>query len=188
MTIHGNVHGEGSSKKNGLKIGNKLKVITAKTSLMALGVTFELCAKYVPEMKNEISDWEDGRNVGIGVLPTGPYITVRKDGEKFTYLGSGLQDAEISILFKNLDSAMMIFLGQLGAADAVAENRVCVQGQNYMAMQVTRAMAIVQTYLFPGFILRNTFKRPPKLNGQQIATKAKIMGLLTPKLIGASFK
>lgn len=174
--------------KAGLMVGTKLKIITAKTSLLALGVTFELCSKYVPEMQKEISDWEDGRNVGIGVLPNGPYITVRKENGQFKYIGSGLQDADISILFKNLDSAMLIFLGQLGAANAVAENRVCVQGQNYMAMQVTRAMAIVQTYLFPGFILKNTFKRPPVLSAKQLAIKAKIMGLLTPKLVGASFK
>lgn len=164
------------------------KSVTARISLLALGVTFELASKYVAEMQEEIADWEDGRNVGIGVLPKGPYITIRKEGDRIKYLGSGLIEPEISILFKNLDSSILIFTGQLGSPQAVAENRICVQGATYKAMQVTRAMAIVQTYLFPGIILKNTFKRPPKLNGEQLAIKAKIMGLLTPKLMMAAIK
>jgi hypothetical protein len=164
------------------------KRVTARVSLLALGVTFELTSKYVAEMQEEIADWEDGRNVGIGVLPNGPSITIRKEGDRLKYLGSGLQDPEISILFKNLDSALMIFTGQLGSPQAVAENRICVQGNTYKAMQVTRAMAIVQTYLFPGIVLKSSFKRPPKLSSEQLAIKAKIMGLLTPMLLKASFK
>jgi hypothetical protein len=167
---------------------SKAKRALAGVSLLALGVTFDLTSRYVPEMQDEISDWEDGRRVAIGVLPAGPTITIQKSGNRIQYLGLKKVDPDLSILFKNLDSAVMIFTAQLGAPWAVAENRVCVQGDNYKAMQVTRAMAIVQTYLFPGFLLNNIFKRPPVLSASQLATKAKIMGLLTPKLIAASFK
>ncbi|MFC1849141.1 hypothetical protein ACFL27_02930 [candidate division CSSED10-310 bacterium] len=165
-----------------------MKKMTARISLLALGVTFELTSKYVPEMHAEISDWENGRRVGIGVLPQGPNVTVIKKGNRFRYLGMALKDPHISVLFKNMDSAMLIFTGLIGAHQAVAENRVCVHGENYQAMQVTRAMAIVQTYLFPDFLLRKTFKRPPVLSARQVATKAKIMGLLLPKLIFSALK
>ncbi len=171
------------STEHGVSTG--AKVALSRVSLLALAATFELTGKYTQEMKEEIADWEDGRRVGIGVLPQGPYITVEKHADGFRILGAGLRDPHISILFKNLDSAILIFTGMLGAPMAVAENRVCVQGNNYHAMQVTRAMAIVQTYLFPGIILKNTFKRPPRLSAGQLAIKAKIMGLLTPKLLAA---
>jgi hypothetical protein len=49
-------------------------------------------------------------------------------------------------------------------------------------------MAVVQTYLFPGFILDKTFKRPPRLSVSQLALKAKIMGLLTPRLMMVAAK
>jgi len=166
----------------------KLKETVAQTSLLALGVTFELASEHVPEMKEEISTWEEGRRVGIGVLPQGPFITIAKEGDLIRYLGRGLKDPDIAILFKNLDSAILLFTGQLGAAQAVAENRICVHGMNTMGMEVTRAMAIVQTYLFPGLILKNTFKRPPELSAWQIANKARIMGLLTPMLMFAAFR
>ncbi len=168
--------------------GTGAKKLTCQISLLALGVTFELASLYVQEMKEEIADWEEGRRVTIGVMPQGPYITIEKRDGRFYYLGMGQQDPGLSILFKNLDSAVMIFTGQLGAPNAVAEARVCIHGDNSQAMQATRAMAIVQTYLFPGLILNNTFKRPPKLSGSEIAIKAKIMGLLTPYLVKAAFR
>ncbi len=168
-----------------ISLGYNAKYALCSVSLLALGATFELTSRYVKEMQDEIADWEDGRRVGIGVLPRGPYVTVEKKGNRFHYLGRGLKDPHLSLLFKNLESAVLIFTGQLGAAQAVAENRVCVHGDNYQAMQVTRAMAIVQTYLFPGIILNKTFKRPPKLKAAQLAVKAKIYALLTP--IMASF-
>lgn len=169
-------------------VATPVKKTVSQASLMALGVTFELTSLHVPEMKEEIAAWEDGRRVAIGVMPLGPFVTIAKDNERIRYLGRGLKDPDISILFKNLDSAVLVFTGQMGAPQAVAENRVCVHGNNAKAMEVTRGMAIVQTYLFPGLILEKTFKRPPRLSPMQLATKAKIMGLLTPALAMAAFK
>jgi hypothetical protein len=158
----------------------------AKTSLIALGATFELVSELVPEMKEEIADWEEGRKVTIGVLPKGPFITIQKVGNRIKYLGASQKEPDLCVYFKNLESAVLLFTAQIGAPQAVAENRVCVHGSNYKAMQATRAMAIVQTYLFPGILLDMTFKRPPKLDAKHIAIKAKVMGLLTPRLVAVA--
>ena len=160
------------------------KKALCKGALLGLAAVFELASRYVPEMQAEISRWDEGRRVTIGVLPSGPWITIEKAGDRIRYVGGGPpEDVSVSILFKNLDSAVLIFTGQLGAPWAVAENRVCVHGSNAEAIQVTRAMAIVQTYLFPGLILNKTFKRPPRLNPFQMANKVRIMGLLTPVMM-----
>jgi len=154
-----------------------------KGALLGLAAVFELTSEYVTQMQEEIADWDEGRRVTIGVLPSGPYITIEKSMDRIRYVGPNPGDASVSILFKNLDSAVLLFTGQLGAPWAVAENRVCVHGSNSEAIQVTRAMAIVQTYLFPGPILKKTFKRPPRLTAAQMANKVRIMGLLTPVMI-----
>lgn len=166
-----------------LRGGTVAKRALCRASLLGLAAVFELASRYVPEMRDEIRDWEDGRRVTLGVLPSGPHITIQKDGERIRYLGARPVDPSVSILFKNLDSAVLIFTGQLGAPWAVAENRVCVHGSNSAAIQVTRAMAIVQAYLFPGLILNKIFKRPPRLTAVQLANKARIMALLTPAMI-----
>ena len=152
-------------------------------TLAVFGRAFELVSERVPAFEREISGWEEGRRVTIGILPQGPSMTIEKRGSRIVYLGAGAQSPVISILFKNLDAAILIFTGQLSAAQAVAENRVIIHGENAKAMQVTRAMALVQTYLFPGLILRRTFKRPPQLSAGELATKAAIYALLAPRLV-----
>jgi hypothetical protein len=153
-------------------------------ALMGLGATFELASKLVPAMKDELADWAEGLRVAIGVLPDGPTITVAMRGGGIRSLGFREQPADLSIMFKNLDSAVLVFTGQIGAPRAVAENRLCVRGNNTDAMKVTRGMAIVQTYLFPGMILDKTFKTPPRLTPREMATKAVIMSMLVPKMAG----
>jgi len=162
------------------------KTALCRTSLLALGVCFELTGKRVPEMQAELSTWPEGRRVGIGVLPHGPAITIEKRGSGIAFLGTGVAAADVEIWFKNLDSAVLIFTGQMGAHTAVAENRVIVRGSNHLAMEATRAMAVVQTYLFPGLILDKTFKRPPRLTRRQLVTKAGIYASLVPALAAAA--
>lgn len=164
-------------------IGTRAKREACAITLAVFGRAFELVSERVPAFGREISTWEEGRRVAIGVLPEGPFMTIEKRGERIVYLGPGAQSPSVSILFKNLDSALLIFTGQLGAPYAMAENRVIVHGENAKAMQITRAMALVQTYLFPGLILKRTFKRAPKLGASELATKAAIYALLTPRLL-----
>jgi len=159
------------------------KTALCRTSLLALGMTFELASDHVPEMATELEGWDEGRRVGIGVLPNGPYITIQKQGPRLAYLGSGLAEPHIAILFKNLDSAVLVFTARIGAHHAVAENRVVVRGPNHYGMEATRAMAIVQTYLFPGVLLKKTFKRPPRLTRAQLLAKGRVYAALVPALV-----
>lgn len=164
------------------------KAALCRTSLLALGMTFELASDLAPEMAVELAPWDEGRRVGIGVLPNGPYITIQKRGARLAYLGSGLADPHVAILFKNLDSAVLVFTGQIGAHHAVAENRVVVRGSNHHAMEATRAMAIVQTYLFPGLLLKKIFKRPPVLTRAQLMAKGRVYAALVPALLRGALR
>ena len=161
-----------------LRLSRRAKAALARVSLLALAAMFELASRRVAALRDEVLRWEDGRRVGIGVLPCGPYVTIAARAGRIDYLGAGLRSPQVSLLFKNLDSALLIFTGQLGAHQAVAENRVCIHGDNAKAMQVTRAMAVVQSYLMPRWQLRRTFKRVPTLSARQRATKALLMAAL----------
>lgn len=164
-------------------IAKSEKRFLAKTSLLAFGAGFELVSRHVEAMQNEIEAWDDGRKVGIGVWPGELAITIEKRAkDNIAYLGFGLKEPDVTILFKNLDSAILLFMAQLGAANAVAERRVIVHGDNALAMQVTRTMAIVQSYLFPTVLLKPIFKRAPKLGSKELMNKALIYAKLIPKL------
>ncbi len=167
-------------KKTGLY---KIQSAVASTSLMALGVTFELVSKYSSEMQSELKDWEEGRVVLLGVLPNGPAMSVKKEDGQIKFLGMGMRDADFKVLFKNMDSGLMVLTGQMGSHTAFSQFRAIVYGNLTVGMQVSRTLAIVQKYLLPAFMLNKTFKRPPVYSAKDLWIKAKVMALIGPGLI-----
>ena len=169
-------------------VSYKIKRMVASTSLLSLGVAFELVSKLSKEMQDELEDWDAGRVLALGVLPDGPSIAVRKEVNHLVYLGKGEHGAKLKILFKNMDCAVLMLTGQIGPPAGFAEHRAVVHGSIYEAMQANRAMAIVTKFLFPGFILKKTMKRPPKTSMSDLVIKAKVFAFLTPLLIANAAK
>lgn len=160
-----------------------VKYTLCSTVLGLLGPAFEVVSRRVPEIKDELEGWEDGRRFAIGVLPKGPYITMEKRGNVIYYLGKGLVSPGIAMLFKNFDTALPVFLGMKGSFQTFAENGIVVKGNLAHTMEVNRAANIVYAYLFPGIILKIILKRPPKLGFLQLVTKARVYLALTPAVI-----
>jgi len=161
----------------------KVKEMVVKTSLLTLGVVFEMVSKHSREMKDELKDWDEGRVLCLGVLPDGPSIAVRKEGGILRYLGKGEHNADLKILFKNMDAAFMMLSGQIGSHTGFAEHRAVVHGSLYAAMQANRAMALVTKFLFPGFMLKGITRRMPEMTGSDLLLKARVMATLTPALL-----
>jgi hypothetical protein len=147
-------------------------------SLLVSGVAFELISKHSPELKAEIADWEDGRVFSLGVLPDGPAISLKKEGDRIRYLGKGYRDPKLKLLFKNIDCAHLMMTGKISSQAAFAQHRTILHGNIAEAMQTSRAMAIVQSYLLPGSALKKSMKRPPKPTPAQRLLKARIMATL----------
>ena len=175
-----------ASKSQGLSVSYKAKRVVARTSLVALSVAFEMVSKRSPELKKELADWEDGRIFSLGVLPDGPAVSLRKEGDRIRYLGTGQDGAEIKILFKNIDSALLMVTCRMGSHTAFAQHRSIVHGNIAKAVQVSRAMSIVQLFVVPGFVLKRICKRPPKLTPAQVLLKARILTTLPVAVLAAT--
>jgi hypothetical protein len=165
------------------RVSYEAKKMLVASSLRALGVMFELVSEHSPELATELADWEEGRVVGLGVLPNGPAISLLKQQERIRFLGTGLQNPAIGILFKNMDSAVMTFSGQIGAHMASIEHRAVVHGNVVHAMQTVRAMNIVQKFLMPTLLLNRTTKKPVRLSRTELRTKARVLAGLVPRLV-----
>jgi len=175
-----------SSFKRESAYGSKKAV--AHISLLALGSTFELVSKYSKELKKEIADWQEGIVLLLGVLPNGPAMSVKKENGAIRFLGMGMRDADLKVLFKNIDSAMMVLTGMMGSHTAFAQFRAIVYGNLGVGMQMSRALNIVQKFLLPSFMLNKTFKRPPEFSSEDMWIKAKVMAALTPKMISGALR
>lgn len=166
-----------------LSVSFRAKRAVVQTSLVALGTAFEIVSRLSPELKAELAEWEEGRTVSLGVLPAGPAMAVRKESDHVNYLGQGEHGAGVKLLFKNMDSAFLVLTGQIGSDQAFAEHRAIVHGSLNQAMQVNRALALVQKFLMPGLILKKIMKRPPRLRGSEWWVYARLMLALTPALV-----
>ena len=169
-------------------IQSKSKYELIDMTLTVMGVAFEEVSRRAPDLKREISSWNDGRKCALGVLPKGPCITLEKRGNQIHYLGKREMDSDVTFLFKNLDSAVLVLTAQMSAHQALAESRILLDGQVSYGMELNRALAIVETYLFPQFILNKIFKRPPSLNIYQLATKGIIYAAMGPALLKNGLK
>jgi len=169
-------------------MGYRAKKIVAQTSLLALATGFETVSKRAPELKAEIADWEEGRVFSLGVLPDGPSVSLRKEGDRIRYLGQGHGASRLRILFKNVDAALLPLTAQMGSHTAFCQHRAVLHGNVAEAMQTSRAMITVQTYLMPGFILKRTMKRPPKLTPRQYALKGWVWATLVAGLLGCMMR
>jgi len=167
----------------GLSTGYRVKRTVVRTSLLALGTAFEIVSKSCPALQAELGAWEEGRTVSMGVLPEGPAMAIRKESDHVNYLGQGEHSSTLKFLFKNMDSAFLVLTGQIGSDQAFAEHRAIVHGSLSEAMEMNRALALVQKYLMPGLILNKTTKRPPQMKGQDWTIYTKLMLTLTPSLV-----
>ncbi len=156
----------------------RAKRAIVSTSLLALGAAFETVSKRSAELKAEIADLEDGYVFSIGVLPDGPAISLKKEGNRIRHLGKGYRAPNVKILFKNMDAAVRVCVGMIGTHTAAAQHRTVVHGNIGEAVTVSRAMSIVQTYLYPRVILTRTRKRRPKLTPAQLLLKVWVMATL----------
>jgi hypothetical protein len=164
----------------------KTKQRIAAIAMLALGVTFEYLSRKCAALRSEIAGWEEGRVFSLSVMREGPSVSLKKENGAIRYLGFGLKSPDIAFYFKNIDSALLVFTGMMGAHTASIQRRTIVHGDIGMAMETLRAMNIVQMYLFPGFVLKATFKRPPKMSFGQLLFKAWVMLRLCPGLIAAA--
>jgi hypothetical protein len=116
-------------------------------------------------------------------------MTVRKEGrDRVRFLGMRMEDPGLAILFKHIDCALPVFIGQMGTPVAAAEKRFIVRGDISESMRVSRTLAIVQTYLFPAFVIRMTFRRAPAMGLNHLWTKMLINLGLVPGLMLRAFK
>lgn len=160
----------------------KLKKLVVGTSLLALGTAFEIISKCENDLRDEIADWDEGFTFSLGVMPKGPAVALKKEGDRIRYMGARADNPTARILFKNMDCAIMPLTGMMSADIAFVQRRAVLYGSVSAAMAISRAMAIVQRYLMPGFMFGRLFKRPPRLTWRQYLLKAWVLTALLPAM------
>lgn len=167
---------------------SRAKFLLLENMMLSLGSAFEVASKCVPEIKKELADWDEGRRFTMLILPKGPAITLQKQGESVKIVGKSVVDPQVTLMFKNLDAAVPVFVGLQSTHEAMAQSKIMIQGDNVYAQEVSRAMTLVLSYLFPVFAYKHLFKAPPKLGMKGMMNKSKVYLFLAPQVVWNTIK
>jgi hypothetical protein len=170
------------------KVQSKAKFLLMDNMMLSLASAFEVASKCVPEIKREIAGWNEGRRFAMQILPRGPAITLAKQGDRVKFIGKGMRESDVTFIFKNLDAAVPVFVGMQSTHEAMAQNKIMIQGDNAYAQEFNRVISLVLAYLFPVFAYRSLFKAKPKLGIKGIINKGKVYLLLVPQIIVNTIK
>ncbi len=162
---------------------SRAKFLLLENMMLSLGSAFEVASKCVPEIKREIAGWNEGRRLAMQILPKGPAITLAKQGDRIRMVGKGVQASDVTFMFKNLDAAVPVFVGMQSTHEAMAQNKIMIQGDNAYAQEFNRTMSLVLANLFPVFAYKHLFKAKPKLGVKGMINKSKVYLLLVPQTI-----
>ncbi len=183
-----------------IKPGRKwIKEVIVKSVFLFMGTALESAARRDPDIKKEIDTWDNGFTMMMNVLPFGPYMTFEKTAGKFCYRGvrikdrkndikerevkgnggeSGnikLQDIDLIVNFKNIESAFLALTPQMGTPQAYAERRLLVRGNLARVMSFSRCLNILLAHLYPRFVYASLMKRPPRMGLKKQLIRLMIM-------------
>lgn len=160
------------------------KTLVVRASFFLVGRALEAAAILDKDVKAEVAQWKDPITFLFQVLPNGPFMVLKKEDGVLRYAGSDPVEADMTLYFKNIESAFLIFSGQMGAPHGSAEHRVALKGDASQAMSFIRCLENVQAHLFPAVIAKRVLKDTPRLTLRRAAVRAGIYGLGIPLGLG----
>lgn len=141
------------------------KTIYLKTLTFFLGRGLEAASKFDPDIRRELEEFPEGFSFGLTVHPRGPGLLMEKtDRGRLKYRGGRPErhHRDLTITFKSLEAAMLVFTFREKTAVAFARNRMTARGDLPSAMAVVRCLNAVEVYLLPKFLARKAVKAYPR--------------------------
>ncbi|MEA1969217.1 MAG: hypothetical protein U9N77_13500 [Thermodesulfobacteriota bacterium] len=155
-----------------VKPGTKrFKLFIIKIVFVVLGRAFQSASRNDPDVKKEVSSWDDGFTLIMKVLPDGPLMGLEKKSDQLIFKWSKLKNADLEIYFRNIESAFMVMTPQIGAPQAFAEKRMSIKGDLGVSMSFTRALNSLLALLYPRIIVKRLVKRVPVLTRKKIGIR-----------------
>jgi len=156
------------------------KSAVVKAALFALGSALEAAAVLDEDVRHEVATWKDPFSVLFQVVPNGPSMVFEKRNGKLVFKGTKAVKADLSVYFKNMESAFLILSGQIGTPQGYAEHRMTLKGDTSQGMGLIRVLNVVQFYLFPKILAQRIIKRLPEMTPKKMLNRFLILGVGIP--------
>jgi len=158
-----------------LKAGKStLKTTVVKAGFFALARGCESASHFDKGLQEELKSWPESYTIMLKVAPNGHELWLQKQKDGLKWISKQEKDADLIVLFKNLETAYQIITTQSNVHTAFAQNRIMVYGDVAQSMVLIRVLNIVQAYLFPPFLSKNVLKRVPKFSIKEHLGRARV--------------
>lgn len=156
-----------------------LKAQIVKSVLFVLGKAMQNTADLDEQARKEIEELPDGYTIRFEVAPHGPYMAVQKKKDRMRFVGLKKVDADLILIFKNMEYAYLMLTARLSFPQVYSQNGLAVIGNPAHSMIMYRLSNIVQFYIWPKIIAKGVLKRVPDMTAEKILKRLKIY-LRTP--------
>lgn len=115
-------------------------------------------------VKAEVANMPEGFVFRLCVAPGTPSLTMKKQGDALISLSDYDQKPDLTMTFKHVTFAFLVFSFQEHTAQAYANERLVIDGDIPMSMKVVRCLNRLQSIILPKVIAKKAVKTYPELD------------------------
>lgn len=150
-----------------------LQLAYVKLMMDVIGRGLAMASQVDDEIKSEVAAFPANFTLSMNVFPNGPAfiarVTIDKQLELVKYLD---QKPDLTITFKHLHHAFLVFSFQESTSQAFANDRMIANGDISYAIRLVRCLNKMEALILPKMVAELAVKEYP----QNLSLKEKLMG------------
>ena len=152
-----------------VRLSNHLQRFYVVVMINVIARLLAACSCVDKVFRDEIAQLPEGFVLSMGVLPKGPAIYLRKhkSGSLQCVQLKQFAEVDLTISFKHITHAFLVFSFQEGTAASFANERMLLNGEISEGMIVVRCLNRMESLVLPRFIASKILKRYPTIRLQE---------------------
>lgn len=136
--------------------------VYVSTMMDIIGRGLEAASQVDPVLQQELAGFPAGFTFEMKIMPKGPALTARINPDGTLQRLSSLQGRpDLSIKFKHVSLAFLVFSFQESTSRAFANDRMVADGDVAYAIRIVRCLDRMETLILPRVIADRAVKRYP---------------------------
>lgn len=173
---------------NKQSLGSTAQKAYVTTMMKIVGSGLAAASRVDAEVQRELSAFPAGYQVCMTVFPSGPNFFLRmQENGIANVVDAPLGKPDLTIRFKHMAHAFLVFSFQEGTAQAFANDRMIADGTVSHAIRLVRCLNKMETLILPKLVAARAVKRyDPIPLGEKLGKAARIYGLVAKSLIAGN--
>ena len=139
-----------------------LELSYVKLMMDVIGRGLVMASQVDEEIQKEVAQFPIGFCISMNVFPHGPAFVIRvTEQQQLELIPQGTQKPDLTITFKHLHHAFLVFSFQESTAQAFANDRMVADGDVSHAIRLVRCLNKMESIILPKQIAKRAVKEYP---------------------------